>query len=114
VQIGELSKQTRVSPRLLRYYEQQGLLISARRSNGYRDYSDEAVDVVRRIRLLLDAGLNSETIRSLLPCIHGPAPSIDLCSEVDSILHREVQAIDDEVTQMIQQRETLLGLLRSQ
>ncbi|MEJ7757941.1 MAG: MerR family DNA-binding transcriptional regulator [Nocardioidaceae bacterium] len=27
MQIGELSKQTRVSPRLLRYYEQQGLLI---------------------------------------------------------------------------------------
>src|SRR5262249_24378070 len=83
MQIGELSDRTDVSPRLLRYYEQQGPLNVTRRSNGYRDYSDEAVDTVRRIRLLLDAGLNTESIRMLLPCIHGDDPSLELCTEVD-------------------------------
>ncbi|MEV4124854.1 MerR family transcriptional regulator [Nocardia sp. NPDC049707] len=114
MQIGELSERTDVSPRLLRYYEQQGLLDSTRRSNGYRDYSDEAVDVVRRIRLLLEAGLTTESIRSLLPCIHGDQPSIELCAEVDSILRHEVRAIDDEVDRLTKRRETLRGLLRAE
>ncbi|WP_040841623.1 MerR family transcriptional regulator [Nocardia brevicatena] len=114
MQIGELSKRTEVSPRLLRYYEEQGLLKSTRRSNGYRDYSDEAVDVVRRIRLLLAAGLNTESIRSLLSCVHGDEPRVELCAEVDSILRHEVQAIDAEVDRLTRQRETLLGLLRAQ
>lgn len=114
MQIGELSKRTEVSPRLLRYYEQQGLLKSTRRSNGYRDYSDEAVDVVRGIRLLLAAGLNTESIRSLLPCLHGDEPGLELCAEVDSMLRHEVRAIDDEVNRLTRQRETLLGLLGAQ
>lgn len=113
MQIGELSKQTAVSPRLLRYYEEHGLLNSTRRSNGYRDYSDEAVDVVRRIRLLLEAGLTTESIRSLLPCVHGEEPSIELCSEVDSMLRHEVRVIEDEVDRLTRRRQTLLGLLRA-
>lgn len=114
MQIGELSKQTKISPRLLRYYESQGLLDSTRRANGYREYSDEAVDVVRRIRLLLDAGLNSRTIILLLPCIHGATPAVELCKEVDSILDGEVQEIDNAVARLTQQRVTLLNLLRRQ
>ena len=112
MRIGELSKQTRVAPRLLRYYEEQGLLDSSRRSNGYRDYSDEAVDVVRRIRSLLEAGLNSETIRTLLPCVHGEAPSIELCEDVDSIIRREIAAIGEEVDRLNDRRATLLRLLQ--
>ena len=41
--IGELSARSGVSPRSLRYYEQQGLLASTRGDNGYRHYDDEAV-----------------------------------------------------------------------
>ena len=37
--IGQLSKLAGVSTRTLRYYEDQGLLASARDKNGYRRYS---------------------------------------------------------------------------
>ncbi|SEO54550.1 MerR family DNA-binding transcriptional regulator [Amycolatopsis saalfeldensis] len=53
--IGELSRRTGVSPRLLRYYGEQGLLPSERTSNGYRVYGelaamDERIDAMRRRR----------------------------------------------------------------
>jgi len=54
VRIGELSRRTGVSVRLLRYYEEQGLLSPGRAGNGYREYRDGDVDVVRQIRTLLD------------------------------------------------------------
>ena len=44
MRIGELSKATGASTRALRYYEQQGLLSSNRRSNGYREFTASAVN----------------------------------------------------------------------
>ncbi|MFD5575536.1 MerR family DNA-binding transcriptional regulator, partial [Streptomyces cadmiisoli] len=46
--IGELSRRTGVSSRLLRYYEAQGLLDAERGPNGYRDYTADSVAAVRK------------------------------------------------------------------
>ncbi|NEW38678.1 MerR family transcriptional regulator [Nocardia cyriacigeorgica] len=109
--IGELAEQTGISPRLLRYYEQQGLLDVSRHPNGYRDYDPDAVTVVRRIRGLLDAGLNTETIRTLLPCVHGEEPSVELCAEVDAILRRELGELQAEIDRLTEKRDAMSGLL---
>ena len=69
MRIGELARQTGVSVRALRYYEQHGLLAPARRPSGYRVYSEEDVAAVRRIRILLAAGLSTAQIFEALPCI---------------------------------------------
>ncbi|GAA0917020.1 MerR family transcriptional regulator [Nonomuraea longicatena] len=69
MRIGELARRTGVSERLLRYYEEQGLLDPARRSSGYREYTDEHIDVVANIRSLLAAGLSTSTIAVVLPCL---------------------------------------------
>ena len=53
MRIGELSRRTGVNERLLRYYEQQGLLRPERLPSGYRAYRASDVAVVRRIRALL-------------------------------------------------------------
>lgn len=38
MRIGELAAKTDTSTRLLRYYEEQGLIMAQRRPNGYRWY----------------------------------------------------------------------------
>jgi DNA-binding transcriptional MerR regulator len=53
MRIGELAERTGVPARLLRYYEEQGLLTPARAANGYRDYGEPLVDRVAQIRGLL-------------------------------------------------------------
>lgn len=95
MRIGELSRRTGVSERLLRYYEEQSLLRPARRPSGYREYDEADVDSVRRIRVLLAAGLGTATIAEVLPCMvdfgAGLAPA---CAELLPSLRRERERID--------------------
>ncbi|QZL06908.1 MerR family transcriptional regulator [Streptomyces sp. BHT-5-2] len=64
--IGELADLTGVSPRSLRYYEQQGLLAPQPADSGYRAY--DALEAIRvaNIKELLDAGLTLEDVRPAL------------------------------------------------
>lgn len=71
MQIGELSQQSGASVRTLRYYEQQGLLTSQRRPNGYRDYPANAVATVQTIRSLLEIGMPTALLKDVLPCAVG-------------------------------------------
>lgn len=70
MRIGEVSARAGVSPRALRYYEEQGLLDAERSVSGQRHYDDGAVDRVQLIQRLYAAGLNSQTVGELLPCVH--------------------------------------------
>ncbi|MFC5143310.1 MerR family transcriptional regulator [Streptomyces aureoversilis] len=72
MRIGELSERTSTSRRLLRYYEEQGLIVSQRSPNGYRHYDERLVDRVLQIRGLLDAGLPTRIIKQILPCLDKP------------------------------------------
>ncbi|MCI2416065.1 MerR family transcriptional regulator [Saccharopolyspora sp. K220] len=72
MRIGELSERTGTSRRLLRYYEEQGLILPSRSANGYREYDEYNVDRVVQIRGLLDAGLPTRIIKQILPCLDKP------------------------------------------
>ncbi|MFI7440765.1 MerR family transcriptional regulator [Nonomuraea indica] len=109
--IGELSRRTGVSARLLRYYEAQGLLESRRDANGYRTYDEEAVVTVRKVRALLNAGLTTEVIRVVLPCTVGDQPEFDWCADLRALMDRELEAMDRRIDDLRRSRGTLAGYL---
>jgi DNA-binding transcriptional MerR regulator len=109
--IGELSRRTGVSQRLLRYYEEQELLVSRRDFNGYRTYDEDAVTTVRQIRALLAAGLTTQVIGKVLPCARGELPELDMCPSVVEALQRELSAMDDRIATLQHRRGTLAGYL---
>lgn len=108
MRIGELSRRTGVSERLLRYYEQQGLLWPERAPSGYRHYRESDVDTVQRIRRLLRAGLSTETIAMVLPCVRIKAGNlVPVCPEViDDLEHQR-----DRLTRAIEDLQTSRDLL---
>ena len=66
--IGEFSRLSHVTPRMLRYYDAQGLLRPAvTGENGYRYYQQEQLSELVRIRWLSGYGFSLHEIRSLLP-----------------------------------------------
>lgn len=66
--IGEFSRLTRVSVRMLRYYDEMGLLKPAwvEEGSGYRLYSAEQIRVLNRIVYLRDSGFQVAEIRTAL------------------------------------------------
>ena len=61
-EVEELSGMTRAN---IRFYEKEGLLSPQRKSNGYRDYTEEDVETLKRIRLLRSIHISLEDIRTL-------------------------------------------------
>ncbi len=55
---------------MLRYYEEQGLIVPEREANGYRDYDDYLVERALKIRGLVDSGVPTRIIGDILPCLN--------------------------------------------
>ncbi|MEC3951626.1 MerR family transcriptional regulator [Nocardia sp. CDC153] len=105
VLIGELARVTGVPPRLLRYYEEQGLLVPHRDSNGYRSYPDSAPARVARIRELLDAGLPTRDIRELLPC--ATDSGFQHCDHSRKVVGDGLDRLDDQIAELTRRRALL-------
>ena len=71
MKINEVESLAGITKKNIRFYEEQGLL-SPRRNpeNGYRDYGDEEVRVLRRIKLLRKLDVPIDEIRLMLQSTH--------------------------------------------
>ena len=67
VKINEVERRAGITKKNIRFYEEQGLILPRRNSeNGYREYGEEEVQVLRRIKLLRKLGVPIEEIRQML------------------------------------------------
>ncbi|MFC5061091.1 MerR family transcriptional regulator [Actinomycetospora atypica] len=107
MRIGEVAKDSGVSVRALRYYEEQGLLTSVRTTGGQRVYSADAVGRVDWIRMLLGAGLSTATIRDFLPCFESHVVTDD----VRTRLAVERDRLDAHVQALVATRDRLDSLI---
>ncbi|MBF6215106.1 MerR family transcriptional regulator [Nocardia puris] len=105
--IGELSRASGVPARLLRYYEEQGLLRPGRDGKGYRTYDPGAVDLVSRIRELLAAGRSTDDIRGLMPCPLDPGRWVLSCEEALALVERRHAETEERIAELVAQRDRL-------
>ncbi|WP_454194283.1 MerR family transcriptional regulator [Nocardia sp. Marseille-Q1738] len=102
--ISELAELTGVSARALRHYEDRGLLVPARNSSGYREYSESDVTRVAQIKTMVSAGLGTAAIRKYLGCAHTGDHGIflEMCpqlrAELDD-LARRIEARQAELSE---------------
>jgi len=113
MQIGQLAQRTGVSRRLLRYYEEQGLIKPSRALNGYREYGEAHVDVVLQITGLLDAGLPTRIIEQLLPCLEQPQTIYvpDVTPEMIDTLRREQARLSERIEFLTRNRDAVADYL---
>ncbi|MEU9779715.1 MerR family transcriptional regulator [Streptomyces phaeochromogenes] len=113
MRIGDLAHQTGVSRRLLRYYEEQGMLRPVRLGNGYREYAEADIATVHHIRAMLAARLSTAVIAKLVHCVRDKdelrVPSG--CPTFIGELRRERTRITEAVSQLESSRHLLDAVL---
>ncbi|NEW45044.1 MerR family transcriptional regulator [Nocardia cyriacigeorgica] len=115
MRIGELSRRSGVSVRLLRYYEEQSMLAPERDASGYRRFQESDVGLVWQIRTLLAAGLSTDTIAQALPCIcycEGESRMVPSPELADG-LRSERERIDRQIAALRESREILDSVIES-
>ncbi|MDP4509676.1 MerR family transcriptional regulator [Nonomuraea sp. NBC_00507] len=112
MKIGDLARETGASTRMLRYYEEQGLLRSERSGGGHRRYAEDTPAAVRNIRGLLAAGLPTHLIREILPCVEGPSLA-DLHPCVRRYLDEQLSEMDARISTLQQSRSALASLIQT-
>lgn len=115
MKIGELAKRTHVSTRLLRYYEEEGLLTPDRAANGYRNYAEHLVDRVLHIRGLLDSGLPTRIIKQILPCLTEPRVIhlTDATPDMIATIEHERDQLDRRIRCLTKNRDALTAYLEA-
>lgn len=112
MRISDVTARTGIPARLLRYYEEQALLVPSRNASGYRDYTAQDVEVARRIRQLLDAGLGTAAIRTVLPCMTEHAGRLaPTCATTIDDLKREQARIESSIEALIASRDAITGVI---
>jgi MerR family copper efflux transcriptional regulator len=102
--IGELAKRTQCSVRVIRHYEQCGLLFSVRSGNGYRQFDEAAVEHVMRIRVLLRNGFNLDEIRPVATMLDARSKKL-ICGDVIRLYQSKVNEIEQRIAELTEVRD---------
>ncbi|KMW44407.1 MerR family transcriptional regulator [Ralstonia sp. MD27] len=108
--MGDLAAATDVSRDGLRFYEARGLIRARRRSNGYRAYPPETVELVRYVRTAQQLGFTLAEIGEGMDLVW-QQPDTD--AAVTALLREKLSSIDARIASLQAMRDALatrLGL----
>lgn len=113
LRIGEVAARSGVSVQAVRYYERRGLLHPvARRPSGYREYSPDAVRVVRFVKQAQDLGFNLDETEELVRLrSQVVAPERNARDEVRSTILTKIEDVDNRLARLHAIRKTLAALV---
>ena len=119
----EVQDKTNLSRKAIEYYEEKGLIHPIKLENGYRDYSDEDVEVLKKISLLRNLGLSISEIALYLDSKEEVLASIlrrkehelDICEKRKNVLNlivkgESIDLINEELA-IIEAQETIYDKL---
>lgn len=119
----EVQDKTNLSRKAIEYYEEKGLIHPIKLENGYRDYSDGDVEVLKRISLLRNLGLSISEIalyldskeEALASILRRKEHELDICEKRKNVLKlivkgESVDLINEELA-IIEAQETIYDKL---
>ena len=108
MRIGELAERAGTTAKTLRFYEGQGLLPPAERTqSGYRDYAPETVARIDFVHRGQAAGLTLAQIRQILDIRDGGAAP---CEHVRDLLDARLAEIEQQIAQLTALHGTIADL----
>lgn len=106
--IGEASRASGVSAKMIRYYENLGLIHRAQRTtSGYRVYTPADVHTLQFIKRARDLGFSLERIRLLVGLWHDTSRR---SSDVKTLARRYISELDQDIAKLQSIRDQLAHL----
>lgn len=106
--IGDAASRTGVPAKTIRYYEDVGLIEPPTRSeNGYRDYGDQDLHVLRFIQRARSLGFSVQDCRQLLALYRDPNRA---SADVKAMAENRIAEIDRKLDELASMRATLVHL----
>lgn len=108
--IGEAATRSGLPAKTIRYYEDIGLVSSARRNNGFRDYGEKDVHSLRFVAKARSLGFTVEECRHLLALYRDPARS---SAEVREAAQRHIADVRAKIAELQSMERTLDHLIKA-
>lgn len=110
MKIKQVEELVGITSKNIRFYENQGLLTPERAENGYREYHEQNIETLKKIKLLRKLGISVEEIRAVL----NHSRSLEDCLEKHlTVLEKErenlsnMQRLSDAILQKRDSIDTL-------
>lgn len=108
MRIGELAKATNCSVETIRYYEQQGLIPAAYRTdNNYRTYNQTHLNRLKFIRNCRSLDMTHEEIRELLRLLETPQKD---CQPIAYLLDEHINHVTTRLKELQELQKQLTAL----
>lgn len=105
----QVASQAGVNIQTLRYYERRGLLQHPRRRpSGYRDYTPEAVSVIRFVKRAQDLGFSLDEVEMLLELAAGGPAN---CEAARSLATRKLEELERKMATLRAMQASLRRLV---
>ncbi|VWC92836.1 MerR family transcriptional regulator [Burkholderia contaminans] len=106
--IGEVAKSSGVSAKMIRHYEESGLIRPATRTDSnYRVYTARDIEVLRFIRRARHLGFSTKGISTLLALWDDRERS---SSEVKKLVTQHIDELNERIRELAEMRDTLQHL----
>ena len=109
--IGEAARASGVSAKMIRYYEETGLIPPAGRTgSGYRTYGPKEVQILRFVRRARDLGFPMEKVSDLLALWRDRSRA---SADVKHLAEAQVEALEARIREMQEMKATLEHLVHA-
>lgn len=111
MRIGQLARATGTKAETIRYYEREGILPAADRTDSnYRDYSEGHLATLAFVRRARELGFSIAQVRQLLALSdHDDNP----CEDVDGLVEQQILEVERRIADLTLLREELNQMSRS-
>lgn len=106
MKIGELAKRAGITADTLRFYERIGLIRPARTLNGYREYPEELLELIRYISTAKKLGFTLAEIGAQIPDMKSHP---DAAAALKTLFDAKAQMIGERITALQQLQAELLA-----
>jgi Cd(II)/Pb(II)-responsive transcriptional regulator len=108
MRIGELAKMAQCTTETIRFYEKEGLLPQAGRTDSnYRSYTETHAERLRFIRNCRALDMTHDEIRNLLSATDAPGGP---CGSINSLVDEHIVHVDRRIEELLQLKLQLVAL----